>query len=65
MVTNLNWVKKLSEDQEKAAELSCTARGWLSLFPASKQSGAIYFQEKAAAEYEACRSVYQLLFQES
>jgi len=61
MVTNLNWVKGLSNDQEYAAQLSSCARKSTEL----NLPEAVYLQELAAAEYEACRSVYQLLFQQS
>ncbi len=58
---NLNPVKGLSNDQEFAAQVSSWARQSTEL----NLPEAIYFQEKSAAEYEACRSVYQLLFQQS
>ena len=65
MVTNLNPVKMLSNDQRDAQYTSLVAR-WV-MFEAQTPDlqAAIYFQEKAAAEYEACRSMYQLLFQQS
>lgn len=62
---NLNWVKALDADQQYAAELSNVARWEMFEAPSPDIEAAIYYQEKAAAEYEACRSVYQLLFQES
>lgn len=65
MITNLNWVKALDADQQSAAELSNVARWEMFEAPSPDIEAAIYYQEHAAAAYEACRSVYQLLFQES
>lgn len=62
---NLNWVKALSNDQRQAQRASSVARWLMFETQTPDLQAAIYFQEKAAAEYEACRSVYQLLFQES
>lgn len=59
---NLNWVKALDADQRTASYASCVAQ---TAYKHRNFKVAIEFQERAAAEYEACRSVYQLLFQQS
>lgn len=59
---DLNLIKALDADQRTASYASCVAQ---TAYKHRNFKIAIEFQERAAAEYEACRSVYQLLFQES
>ena len=62
MVTNLNWVKALDADQRTASYASSVAR---TAYKHRNFKVAIDFQERAAAEYEACRSMYRHLFQQT
>lgn len=62
MVTNLNWIKGLDNDQRVAHDISLLSR---SAYKLSNYALAIELQEWAAAEYKACRSIYRHLFQQS